>query len=176
MLTELLASVQLALALVFLFSTAGKLRNPRRFALGLADYNVLPTRFVNFAAFLVIALEGLLALAHLTGRLLAIVLPLGIGLLASFAFVVGVNLKRGRPLSCHCFGRDGDTISRATLARLALLASGEAFLLEMHEPIYPTHLAPGDLGVAVFWATLLLIAGLWLSTVRDVVLVWRSVR
>ncbi len=159
--------VQLALGIVFLLSSAGKLQDRGRFARGLAAYRILPGSWANPASLLVIALESLLAVAHLTGYLLGIAVPVGLGLLGSFGVAVGVNLKRGRALPCYCFGRSGDTISSATLARLVLMASGEAFLLGAHRPIYTPQLALPDLAFALFWAAVTLLTGLWLFALRD---------
>jgi hypothetical protein len=166
-LPELLLVVQLALGIIFLLSSAGKLWDRGHFARGLAAYQILPRSWVNPASFLVIALESLLAVAHLTGYLLGIVVPVGLGLLGSFAIAVGLNLKRGRALPCYCFGGSGDTISGATVARLVLMASGEFFLLKAHRPIYTSRVAVPDLGLALFWAAVVLVIGLWLFAWRD---------
>ena len=159
--------LQLALGIVFLLSVAGKLQDRGHFAGGLAAYRILPRSWANPASLLVIALESFLAVAHLTGYLLRIALPVGLGLLASFTVAVGVNLKRGRALPCYCFGRSGDTISGATLARLVLMASGEAFLLKATRPIYTPQVAVSDLVVALFWAMVVLVIGLWLFALSD---------
>src|SRR5437867_2545141 len=113
---------QLALGLVFLFSTTGKLRDATGFSRGIAEYKIVPSVLVHPVALLVILAEACLALTHLTGLLLGLAAPFGFFMLIGFAAAVGVNLRRGRTLSCHCFGTaDGETISRRTLARLLML-------------------------------------------------------
>lgn len=114
-------------------------------------------------------MESFLAVSHVTGYLLELGLMGGLGLIAAFAVAVGANLRRGRALPCYCLGGGGSTISGATLVRLALLASGEAFLLKMYQPIYPAGMSPSQLGFSLFWSILLLVAGLWLFAVEDVV-------
>jgi len=159
--------MQLALGTVFLLSSVGKLRHPGRFARGLAAYRMLPASWAKLTSYFVIALESLLAASHFTGYLLAVALPLGLGLLGSFSIAVSVNLKRGRALPCYCFGPSDHIISGTTLARLALIASGQAFLLRMHRPIYLQQISLLQLGFASFWALLILIAALWILSLRD---------
>jgi hypothetical protein len=174
MLNKLCLVAQLALGGVFLVSSASKLRDPRRFARGLTEYQVLPAGWANAAAGFVIGLEISLALAHLAGQLLTFALPLGLALLATFGVAVGLNLKRGRALPCHCFGQGSETISGATLVRLALLASGEVFLWKVHHPVYVQSIAFPELTFGMFWAAFLLAAGFWVFAAGDLISFLRS--
>lgn len=122
--------VQLAVGLVFSVSVKGKLVNPRGFARGVMEYQVLPDRVSFLAGLLLIPTEIFIAATHLTGWLLSFGVLLGVVALACFTTGVAVNLKRGRLLPCHCFGDSkGDVISGRTLARLVLLMVGELLLL-----------------------------------------------
>ena len=177
MLAEIRLVAQLALGVVFVLSAAGKLRDPAGFARGVVDYQILPASLAYPAGLLIIGLEGWLAIAHLTGLLLAIAVPLGFGTLVSFAVAVGVNLRRGRALPCYCFGgRGGETISVRTLARLLLLVGGEVLLLADpslftgSQIVYPGRITNfSELALPLFWATFLLVAGSWLLSLPDLV-------
>ena len=177
MFAEVRLVMQLALGLVFLLSAAGKLRDPAGFARGVVDYRILPASLAYPLGFLILGIEGWLAIAHLTGWLLAAAVRVGFGTLASFAVAVGVNLARGRALPCYCFsGHGGETISGRTLARLLLLLSGEAHLLAHSNLLTTSQLAYtgrsvsfGDLALALFWATFLLVVGSWVLNFPDLV-------
>jgi hypothetical protein len=175
-LPKLYAVVQLAIGIVFLFSSEEKVRGHKSFIEGLAAYRIVPASWSGLTGILVIGFESFLAVAHVTGYLLRVGLLIGLALILCFAVAVSVNLKRGRALPCYCFGGSGSIISSATLARLAMLASGETFLLRMYQPIYPLQLAPVQLGFALFWSALLLISGLWLFAIGDVVRLLKFVR
>lgn len=175
MLAEIRLVVQLALGLVFMLSATGKLRDPKGFAHGVTDYQILPASLAYPVSILIIGLEGWLAIAHLTGWLLATAVPLACVTLASFALAVGVNLGRGRSLPCYCFGdRGGETISGRTLARLFSLFLCEALLLTAPHllttrPLVYQQLAAGELGLAFLWAMLLLVAGSWFLSLPDLI-------
>ncbi len=169
--------VRFALGIVFVLSSIGKLRDPKSFADGVADYQILPASLAHVAAVLIIGLEGWLAITHVTGWQLAFSVPLGVGMLMSFAVAVGVNLGRGRALPCYCFGgHDGETISGRTLARLLLLLLCEVFLLANPDSltaslsVYPQErVGLLELGLALFWAVFLLVVGSWLLSLPDFV-------
>lgn len=166
---------QFALGLVFLLSASGKLLRPAAFARGVTEYRILPESLGFGFGLLLIPVELLLAVSHLTGWQLALAAPAGLAALASFAVAVAVNLGRGRVLPCYCFGgRGGETISARTMARLLLLLAAE--LLVLTDPalfrtsqfVYPGRAANlSELGLLFFWATFLLVAGLWLLSVTD---------
>jgi hypothetical protein len=169
--------VQLALGAVFLLSTGGKLRDPLGFARAVAEYRLLPRWLAYGLALLLIPMEGLLAVSHLTGFLLALAVPAGLVMLTIFAAVVQLTLRRGSVLPCYCFGSEGgETMSRRTLARLRLLVGGEALLLAdpalfiANRLVYPEQVTTApEIGFALLWAALLLVAGLWLLSMNDVV-------
>ncbi len=169
MIDEGRAAVQLALGLVFLASALGKLRDPRAFARGVADYEVLPRGLAVAAAWALIPIEALLSAAHLSGLLLRPAALVGLLTLCAFAIGVGVNLRRGRGLPCLCFGaRGGELVSARTLARLGLLIAGEALLLAGSGGA--ARAAPLSLDT-LFVALALLCAGHWLLSLPDLVYV-----
>lgn len=181
MFVEMQLVVQLALGIVFAFSTVAKLRDPTSFARGVADYHILTASAAYPVGLLIICLEGWLAIAHLTGWLLAVAVPLGFAMVASFTVAVAVNIERGRALPCYCFGsRSGERISGRTVARLLLLLSCEALLLANHDLFTANHVVfpqqvTGllEFGFALFWATFLLVVGSWLLSLPDLVLLLR---
>jgi hypothetical protein len=170
MLSEWYFIIQLAIGIVFLISVAGKLRNPRAFARGVAEYQIIPGSIVIPVTILIIGLEGWLSLAHIAAWKPTIALPIGLTTFAIFALAVGINLIRGRALPCHCFGGSADeAISSRTLVRLFLLASSEAFLIMVYRrtTLIQQSISVTELPLAVFWAVFLLIAGAWLLNLGD---------
>jgi len=169
--------VELAVGVVFLLACLSKLPQPRRFALGVADYEILPRPLALAFGFLLIPLEGFVAIAHLSGWQLGRAVPVGLALLAAFAVAVAVNLRRGRGLPCHCLdGRGDETLSARSLARLGLLLAGELFLaFDPELPARPTRLVHPDqaatltdLGLAAVWATAVLLIASWLLSADEI--------
>jgi hypothetical protein len=162
--------VQLTVGVVFLLSAVGKLRNPRAFAFGIEDYEILPDRLASSAAVLIIVFESWVAIAHITGKGLRLAVPVAFGLLASFAIAVAVNLRRGRVLSCYCFDAGGGkSISRLTLFRLLLLISTEIFLFASPSKGWismQSHNAAA-IGLTFCWVTFVLVASSWLLSLPD---------
>ncbi len=181
MFVEIRLVVQLALGLVFLLSTASKIFDPKGFLHGVADYEILPRSLAYLVALLVIPLEGWLAVAHLTGWLLTVAVPIGLGTLTIFAAAVGVNLRRGRALPCYCFGAfDGETISVRTLARLFLLSLCEVLLFAEHRSSTTGRLLYSPqvfdfqkFGFLLLLAVFLLVAGSWILSFPDLVILLR---
>jgi hypothetical protein len=175
-LAELRLVSQLALGCVFLFALAGKLRDPRGFARGVVDYDILPATLAYWFGFLLLPLEGFLAAAHLTGWALPVAAPMGVATLASFALAVGINLRRGRGLPCFCFGSgEQETLSLGSLARLLLLLAGELFVWAGPAGwVYPDHLStPLALVRAAMATALLLVSASWLLGAGEIVELFR---
>lgn len=182
MIDEMRLVVQFAVGLVFLLSVSSKLMNPREFARGVKEYQILPAYLTSSVALLLIPLEAFLAVSHLTGWLLKFAVPAGLLTLASFATAVSVNLRRGRALRCYCFD-SGETISVLTLVRLILLVAGEVLLLTdpslfmMSRLVYPHQISSlSQIGLGLFWAVFFLVAGFWLLSVSDMMELLRSCR
>lgn len=100
------------LAGVFLAAALPKLQSPRRFALTVVEYRVLPLPASLLFARLLPSLEllaALLLLAGITVRWSALFLAL---MLASFCLAVAINLARGRDVDCGCFGASGKKTGR----------------------------------------------------------------
>jgi hypothetical protein len=138
---DLTYALQLALGFVFAFAAIPKIFQPVRFSRTISDYQLLPGPLTRTAAFCVITVESFLALAFLTGWLVAIAIPVAVCVLLSFAAGVAINLRRGRRPACGCFGNQGEPISGRSLSRLSILIA--AVLLLAALPASPV--AIGDL-------------------------------
>jgi hypothetical protein len=136
-------AVQLAVGAVFVASFVPKVRHPRRFAAIVADYELLPRRAAAALAWPVIALEGILAVAFLTGWGMTAALVVGAGLVATFVAATWINLRRGREIACGCFGRSDERISQRSLARQGLLLAGLAALAAMVATGQASAITPG---------------------------------
>lgn len=172
---ELRLVVQLAIGIVFLLSSVGKLQNFRGFSHAVLAYRVLPAFLTNGSSWLIVALESLVAAAHLTGYFLSIALPVGLGLMASFAFAVSLNLKRGQALPCYCFGGSEAFISITTLFRLGLIALGDTLLLISYQPVFPFSMPLRVLALGLFWSIFVLVTGMWFFGSGDVARLMRDV-
>lgn len=181
MLDEMRLIVQLAIGIVFLLSASSKVLHPITFARGVSEYKLLPNSLGFLFGLLLIPVEISLGISHLIGWLLPYLAPLALVTLLSFAVAVSVNVMRGRPVPCYCFGgQKGEQVSRRTLARLGLLIAGELFVLvdpalfAADRLTYPQR--SGDLAqlsTILICAVFLLIAGTWVLTVPDVVDLFR---
>ena len=113
----------LLVAAVMGVAAAFKVADPESFALAISNYNLLPRQALQPVAYLLPALEFVVAAAlfhpsyRRAGWLLA-------GLLfVLFALVVGSAVARGLDVSCGCFG-GAMTVSWYHLAGNLLLAAG----------------------------------------------------
>lgn len=121
--------LQLALGFVFLGSAGGKLLHAREFFEGLGEYPLIPVGLRGSLGGALIVSEGLIAIAHLTGGLLAPVLLFELTLLAVFLGVTLVVLHRRTRARCLCFGRPGETVGPRSVARLVTMMLGAGALL-----------------------------------------------
>lgn len=159
-----------SLGIVFAVSTAAKLRHPLVFARGVAAYEVVPPRLSHATAFLVIALEGTLAIVHITGWFIFAGAIVGLVLLSAFALVVTRTLRAGHAKLCQCFGQRQETVSGRTLSRILLLAIGELFLVaQSGEP----SAGMAEAGVSALSAALFVMSVSWVLAVPDVVAILR---
>jgi Methylamine utilisation protein MauE len=130
--SSLTYSLQLALAGVFAFAALSKLRAPGRAARSIQEYKMLPERAAPLAAVVLLLCE--LAIAGLLFSGYGVQIGLTLAVLTILAFLVGVlvNLHRGRRIACGCFGSRDETLSRRTVARLAVLLTVGVLCLTGH--------------------------------------------
>src|SRR5262249_53710359 len=119
----LIAAVQVDLGVLFLAAAVTKLWAPRQFLRAVAAYRVVPWAAPAVGPVL-IASEGFVGAALVSGWMLAVALLVAGGWLAVFALATGVNLRRGRTVPCYCFGAGGERIGGRTLARIGLVGAG----------------------------------------------------
>jgi uncharacterized membrane protein YphA (DoxX/SURF4 family) len=120
---------RLVVAGVFLYAGAMKIADPPGFAHEVFNYKLLPPGAVNVVALWLPWIEVVSGVALLAGfRRKAAAGILG-ALLLAFLFGLSVNLARGRPVDCGCFG--GAKAPRTDAERLAemRLAIGRDLLL-----------------------------------------------
>lgn len=100
----LTSRVQFVLAAVFVVAGFGKIADPPGFAHEIYNYKLLPGVAINAIAILlpwVEVVSGLALFFGLARRSAARVLGL---LLLVFVVAISINLVRGRPVDCGCFG------------------------------------------------------------------------
>ena len=103
----LLRITSLGFALLFLIAAAHKFSNREHFQASFEAYEIIPASLSALVTKIIPPLELLLAFGWLAFGLFAIEFKLvtlvSIGLLASYALAIGVNLKRGRNyIDCGC--------------------------------------------------------------------------
>jgi hypothetical protein len=116
-------TLRLGLALLFLWGAHHKARNRAGFRGALAQYRILPKRWVSPAAALIVAAECGIAAALLVPGLGPAPALAAAALLASYSGAISVNLFRGRrAIDCGCAGPAGPrAISEGLVARNAVL-------------------------------------------------------
>lgn len=132
--TALSLGCRFALGLTLAAAGVSKLSERQQFSDAVANYKLVPQRFVNGVAVRLPFVEaglGLLLVLGILTRPAAIAVA---GLLASFVGAVSINLVRGRVINCACFSVTlPRKISWGTVLRNMLLM-GAATLLVVDPP------------------------------------------
>jgi hypothetical protein len=117
-----LIAFRIGLALFLLPSAIGKLMNWPRFVQGVLDFKILPSTAAKLFALALPWAELALAFGLIVGTALPITGLATAMLLGSFLCAVVINLRRGREISCNCFGIAGTaTLGWGAVARNAIL-------------------------------------------------------
>ena len=124
---EFIHILQLAIGLLFAWSVSTKLRQPRQFEDGIAQYAIIPNALITPTAWLLIVSELTVAAAFITGWQLRVGIVLAVVLTLVFVVVVSTALIRRRFVRCLCFGT-GEVVSATTMLRLAALGVGLVFV------------------------------------------------
>jgi hypothetical protein len=116
------------LAIVLLWSSIPKLKNPLRAAIAIADFGVVsaPRAWHGLALG---ALEMGLALFLLSGLAPTVALGFASLLFLAFVFVIARSLAAGKEFPCYCFGGEGDGLGVVSALRAAALAVLAVMLL-----------------------------------------------
>lgn len=165
MLDPLISVIRLLLAAILFVSALAKLLDRAAFAAAVADYAILPRRAGQVVAAVVPWAEVTIAVGLLlAGGWVRVAALAGVLLLAAFGSAMGLNLRRGRVLDCHCFGSlHREPIGRRTLARtVGLLVLALVPLILGPGPDFlawgSAHLALSRLAVAVLGGLTLAVA------------------
>ena len=119
----------MVLAATFLLSGVAKVRDAAGAVEGALEYRLLPEQLVRLLAPMLPAAEIALGIVLLTGVASRGAAVASAALVAIFTVAVGVNLRRGRRIACHCFGASSrERIGRSTLLRLAVIGVAAAVL------------------------------------------------
>lgn len=120
--------ISLAFALLLAAAAWHKLTDHARFRGILAAYEVLPAALAAPAAWLIAALEAMLAIAWALGWNVGVTATATAALLAVYTLAIGLNLLRGRTyIDCGCgfasssAGGNGQQLSGRLILRNALL-------------------------------------------------------
>lgn len=97
-------TLRLVLGGLLLLAGVGKLADRTAFRQAVAEYEVLPKYLERPFAALLPWLESTLGVLLLLGLGTAVAASLAAPLFLSFGLAIGVNLRRGRHIDCHCFG------------------------------------------------------------------------
>jgi uncharacterized membrane protein YphA (DoxX/SURF4 family) len=98
-----------ALGATFLAAALPKLMDPPGFAEALHAYKLLPATALAPLALVLPWLEAVLAVALLTGLARRSAALLAFLLLVVFMGALAINLARGNPVDCGCFGTHANT-------------------------------------------------------------------
>lgn len=94
----------LAVSAILAFAAAFKVADPEGFALAISNYGLLPRQALQPMAFLLPALEGVVAAALFLPAYRRAAWLLALGLFLMFSGAVASALARGLDVSCGCFG------------------------------------------------------------------------
>ncbi len=130
-----LRSSQGLLAVVMLSAAIPKFMDPPGFAQSIFAYGLIPLAWTPPLALLLPWIEGLTALGLVVGIARRGAATLILGLLLMFIGALGINLIRGNPVDCGCFGAAATLKTREQRLddmKLALLRDLGLALLALH--------------------------------------------
>ena len=126
------------LAVVMLSAAIPKLVDPPGFAQSIFAYGLVPMAWAPPLALVLPWLEGLTALGLVMGIARRAAAALILGLMLLFIGALGINLVRGNPVDCGCFGAASPGVAPKTRdqrlddMKLALLRDVGLALLALH--------------------------------------------
>jgi hypothetical protein len=109
------------LALVFLVSMLGKVRNRALFAASLRDLRTVPASMVSGVALAVIVCEAVIPVLLAVPGTVVPGFVLAGAMLAAFIVVIGVSVGRGSAVPCPCFGAGAEPLGGRHIVRNTLL-------------------------------------------------------
>ncbi len=118
-------TLRAALSVLFVWSACHKLRDVAAFRTALANYQLVPDRWIRSSAKLCIAIELCIALALWVPEFSAFAAYTAAGLLTIYTSAIGINLLRGRRgIDCGCGGfARHQPLSAALVVRNAVVSA-----------------------------------------------------
>jgi hypothetical protein len=118
-------TLRAALSLLFIWSAGHKLHDTAGFRAALANYELVPERWLASTAALLVAAELCVAVSLWLPGCGAYAACAGAGLLALYAGAIAINIVRGRrDIDCGCAGVSGDQpLSVALVVRNCVLGA-----------------------------------------------------
>jgi uncharacterized membrane protein YphA (DoxX/SURF4 family) len=145
---ELDETARVALCIWLGAAGLAKLADTQNFARAVRHYRVLPPRLAKVYAMAAPLAEVVISVQLFVGLLVGVAGWLAMLLFLSFGVGVGINLRRGRNLDCHCFGpRLPMRIGWHTLVVDGLLVVA-ALVLSLDAPDDIARLVKGDWSLA----------------------------
>lgn len=127
--SEYLRIASLAVGIVFAYAAAMKMYDFSGFVIGIRGYKIVPVSIATWIASSIVLGESAIALAHLFGLGLRLLLPVAIVFLLVFLVFTLRSLKLGDGRPCLCFGANRhDTADAFGVIRLFILLSVEIVL------------------------------------------------
>ncbi|HEY6928665.1 MAG TPA: MauE/DoxX family redox-associated membrane protein [Thermoanaerobaculia bacterium] len=124
--------VQLGLAAVFIVAALAKIADPPGFAHEISNYKLLPASAVNPLALVLPWLELVIGICFFLGMFRRTAGRLAAVLLVVFIGALSINLARGRPVDCGCFGTSSKPKTEAErLGDMKLAILRDLFFLAM---------------------------------------------
>ena len=140
-------SARLLLGTIFIYAAVGKIGDPAAFAIAIANYQILPSAWINPTALFLPWLELVCGLGLITGYCTHASTVLVALMLMLFTVALAYAAYRGLDIHCGCFSTDGGAAPRLwlDLARDLILLS--LALLVLHYTRRTEHLPrPGNAG------------------------------
>lgn len=100
---RLTVMIRILLGAMLIFSGTLKITDPASFGQMVAQYEILPTMLIPYAASLIPALELLLGLTLVIGLTVRASAGIAAILMTAFITFITINLFRGRTFECGCF-------------------------------------------------------------------------
>ena len=120
MIEALFFLVRVALAIMWITAAVAKLRNQKTASQAVVDFDLMPPRIARGAAYILPWGEMLLGGLLFAGIFTSYAALTSFVLLLVFSVAIGVNLSRGRSVSCQCFG----SMSKSPLSVWSLVRNG----------------------------------------------------
>ncbi|MDQ3689594.1 MAG: DoxX family protein [Chloroflexota bacterium] len=158
-------------AIVFVAAGVMKLSDRRSFVRALHRYALLPRWAVTPAASALPPMEIAIGVAVVVGWFAPLPLIAAACLLVVFGLAIGVNLARGRPVPCGCFGgRDDPPANTATIWRNLGLAAVAVAAVVLQEAASRSVVVatPAEAGILVLAAVSIVVGAMTVRTLRDV--------